>query len=86
MFNDRVSLYTRERKENLEKLFYLKLTDELICVDISPVDSTNIDFTKKAIVFTALFSNCYGKWEDCQLSDELEVYVAKNRNQFRPLN
>lgn len=82
LFNDKENEHASGRLENPGKHFYLKLAAEVIRDVNSQVDSKGINFARKAMVRTGLSLNYNGKWEECQLSDELQKIVAKHRNHF----
>ena len=64
------------------KEFFLKLARDVIRNVNKQIDKNGHSYARKATVRTGLSLNFNGKWEEAQLSRDLQEIVAKHRNVF----
>ena len=81
-FNDRLNPKGSRKLENPGKEFFLKLARDVIRNVNNERDKNGHFYARKAMVRTGLSLNFNGKWEEAQLSRELQEIVAKHRDVF----
>ena len=68
--------------ENPGKTFYLKLAADVIRDVNSQLDSNGLNYARKSMIRVGLSLKTNGRWEEGQLSNELQVIIAKHRGHF----
>lgn len=67
---------------NPGKTFFLRLASEAVRQVNAMRDKNGVQYARKAMIMTGMSLNLNGRWEESQLTDELQAIIAKHRNHF----
>lgn len=67
---------------NPGKRFFLKMTANAIREVNRMKDKSGISFARRSMIMTGMSLNINGKWEESQLTEQLQLIIAKYRSHF----